>query len=586
MPPESASDQNLRSACDAIRLRVKNGEADSAATLLQSRPELSADPEYAVEIIYTEFVELDAAGRRPKLDDWLAQFPVHRERLERLVRLHDAISAEDEGLTLTERGDAAGDHVSKFDCFGKYEILEERARGGMGVVYRARDVELNRLVALKVVLSGIGSAPADIERFRAEAEIVAQLQHPNIVQIHEIGMVEDRPYLALEYIAGGTLDDLLQGKPQPPQVAARMTLALAEAMQHAHQRNVVHRDLKPSNILIATNGAPKITDFGLAKRLDLDHGRTRSGTVLGTPCYMSPEQATGTREVGPSADVYALGVILYEMLTGRVPFTGISTSDTLEQVRSQEPVAPRQMMPSVPRDLETICLKCLEKVPSQRYGSAQRLADDLRRYLHGDPVQARPMTFAQQIVKEVLRVNHDFPKYRQWSHYCFALAPLPPMALLLVTMFLRSHPWYAYIAIVTTLVLFGIAQVLLMQLTREGFQYFPGKMRRHIENVLVANQLAEFLAVFAVWMHTPGDEPQRMLLVFPIWSAMIAILFWALATEIGFFYVVGTIAMVLSVLSAIWLDWSPAITSLIFLTNIGGQALLYRWLANELDAAR
>jgi WD40 repeat protein/Tfp pilus assembly protein PilF len=304
-----------------------------------------------------------------------------------------------------------------------YEILGELGRGGMGVVYRARQVSLNRLVALKMILAGGHAGREHLARFQLEAETVARLQHPHIVQIYEVGQHEGRPYLALELVEGESLDRNLRGLPQPPRLAARLVETLAEAVHVAHQRGIVHRDLKPANILLqrgegrgATGGGnsaplsslasrpsplapiPKITDFGLAKQLDSNADQTRTGAILGTPSYMAPEQAQGkAKAVGPAADVYALGAILYELLTGRPPFKAATVLDTLEQVRSQEPVAPGRLQPRLPRDLETICLKCLEKDPRKRYATAQALAADLKRLLADEPIAARPVGRAERL---------------------------------------------------------------------------------------------------------------------------------------------------------------------------------------------
>jgi tRNA A-37 threonylcarbamoyl transferase component Bud32 len=267
-----------------------------------------------------------------------------------------------------------------------YEVLGELGRGGMGVVYKARHIKLNRIVALKMV-----SAGGDLARFAVEAQAIAKLQHPNIVQIYEIGERNGAPFFSLEYLEGGTLQKKLED-PQTPMQAAALMETLARAVHFAHEHGIVHRDLKPANVLFARDGTPKIADFGLAKKLDDDElGQTATDAVLGTPTFMSPEQAEGkTSKVGPSADVYALGAILYDMLTGRPPFRGSSILDTLVLVRTAEPVPPRRLQPKVPIDLQTICLKCLEKDPFRRYQSAAALADDLRSLLEGRSIHARP----------------------------------------------------------------------------------------------------------------------------------------------------------------------------------------------------
>jgi WD40 repeat protein/tRNA A-37 threonylcarbamoyl transferase component Bud32 len=289
---------------------------------------------------------------------------------------------------------ASGDRPS----LAGYEILGELGQGAMGTVYKARQVSLKRLVALKVMRSARLTNPRVLARCRTEAEAAARLQHPNIVQIFEVGEQDGEPYLALELVDGGTLESKFGGKPQPARAAAELVETLARAMHAAHQRGIVHRDLKPANVLLTPEGVPKITDFGLAKVLEGEPGQTLPGAIVGTPSYMAPEQAAGkAREVGPAADVYALGAILYEALTGRPAFRGASLLDTLEQVRSEEPVPPSRLLPKLPRDLETICLKAMARAPARRYPSAGDLADDLRRFLNHEPIRARPVGPAERL---------------------------------------------------------------------------------------------------------------------------------------------------------------------------------------------
>jgi eukaryotic-like serine/threonine-protein kinase len=278
---------------------------------------------------------------------------------------------------------------------GGYEILEELGRGGMGVVYKARHLKLQRTVALKMLLGGSFVTSEERTRFRIEAEAVARLRHPNIVQIYEVGEHEvdaglPRPYFTLEFAAGGNLASRMAGRPQAPRQAAAWLETMARATHYAHQQGIIHRDLKPSNVLLTEAGDPMLCDFGVAKLMTGSDVKTKSGTLLGTAEYMAPEQAVEGEKVGPAADIYALGAILYTTLTGRPPFQGSNTLHILEQVRSQEPVPLRRLVPHLPRDLETICLKCLEKEPGHRYASAADLADDLQRFLLGDTIRARP----------------------------------------------------------------------------------------------------------------------------------------------------------------------------------------------------
>jgi hypothetical protein len=291
-----------------------------------------------------------------------------------------------------------------------YEIHEELGRGGMGVVYKARQLSLNRFVALKMILAGPYAGADQLARFRVEAESVARLQHPGIVQIHEIGSHAGHSYLALEYVPGGTLTHQCAGRPLAPTEAAELVEALARAVHYAHQRGIVHRDLKPGNVLLTEDGRPKIADFGLAKVLDAGPAsatpgpQTQSGAILGTPAYMAPEQAGGKRgSVGPAADVYALGAILYELLTGRPPFQADNPVDVILKVATEEPLPPRRIEPGCPRDLEAVCLKCLQKDPAGRYASAQALADDLGRFLAGEPTVARPAKAGERFRRWVWR---------------------------------------------------------------------------------------------------------------------------------------------------------------------------------------
>jgi len=277
--------------------------------------------------------------------------------------------------------------------FGDYELLQQIARGGMGVIYKARQISLNRIVAVKMMLPGLAVSEAEAQRFQTEAEAIANLRHPNIVAIYEVGAHEGQRYFSMEYIEGQSLAAMIRDHPLPEETAARYVKVIAEAMQYAHRQGILHRDLKPSNVLLDKTGKPCLTDFGLAKRMGSDSRLTASGVVLGTPSYMPPEQAAGkNKQLGPASDVYSIGAILYELLTGRPPFQAATSLDTVLLVINSEPIAPRLLNPKLSRDLETICLKCLEKDARRRYPSAQELADDLDRYLNRKPIKARPIS--------------------------------------------------------------------------------------------------------------------------------------------------------------------------------------------------
>lgn len=320
--------------------------------------------------------------QHPDLADDLRQFFSQRDRIGRLV---EPIRGFREDLL---HSIGPGQHIN---YLGNYELLEEIARGGMGVVYKARQKTLGRIVAVKMMIIGRLANEDDIKRFQTEAEAAAALQHPNIVPIHEVGQHEGLHYFSMDFVEGRSLSAILHENPLPARQAATYVRQMAEAIHFAHQKGTLHRDLKPSNILIDDRDQVHITDFGLATRVEDDSELTRTGQILGTPSYMPPEQAQGKRSlIGPGSDVYSLGAILYECLTGRAPFRADSVMKTIEQVIQVEAPSPRLMNPAISRDLETICLKCLEKEPHQRYGTAQLLADDLGRYVKDEPIVARP----------------------------------------------------------------------------------------------------------------------------------------------------------------------------------------------------
>lgn len=366
------------------RFRWLQGERFTIEAYFEHYPELRNDIAAQRALVAGEIALRREAGeildpaefrrRFPHLGEWLA---------ERFDSVQPQTSHDDSS------NDEQVDHA--WPAIPGFDILAEIGRGGMGIVYKARQSKLNRIVALKMLLGGPGAGAKAVSRFRAEADAVAQLQHPYIVQIFDIIEHDGQLYLALEYLSGGNLAKRTAGVPQPPELAADYLRKLAQAMQFAHDRGIIHRDLKPSNILLTADGIPKITDFGLAKRLDGSTSTTKTGAVLGTPDYMSPEQADGrSREVGPLTDVYSLGAILYDLLTGQPPFHDEAMVKVLDAVRFKKPKPPRECNAQVPGDLESICLKCLEKNPAQRYQSAGALAEDLTRFLNGEPVQAGP----------------------------------------------------------------------------------------------------------------------------------------------------------------------------------------------------
>ncbi|MHB9081929.1 MAG: serine/threonine-protein kinase [Pirellulaceae bacterium] len=381
--------------------------------------------------ILAAYLQSVEAGTVPSHDELLAQHADLAAELRAFLAQHavleDLAAGRDEAApaatALSEQAtipphDARAETLqlgAKVRYFGDYELLEEIARGGMGVVYKARQVSLNRIVALKMILAGQLASAEDVKRFHSEAEAAANLDHPGIVPIYEVGEHEGHHYFSMGYVEGQSLAGRLAGGPLEPREAARLVMTVAEAVHHAHQNNVIHRDLKPANILLDAHDRPRVTDFGLAKRVTGDCGLTVSGQILGTPSYMSPEQAVGKLDiVGPHSDVYSLGALLYESLTGRPPFRASSSVDTLLQVIDTHPVPPRLLNPQVPRDLETSSLKCLQKQPSLRYATAQELADDLRRFLQGDPIQATSVNLLDRVTRALVQTGNE-EHFKGWG---------------------------------------------------------------------------------------------------------------------------------------------------------------------------
>ncbi|MCA9219919.1 MAG: serine/threonine protein kinase [Planctomycetales bacterium] len=299
--------------------------------------------------------------------------------------------------------------------FGDYELLEEIGRGGMGVVYKARQLTLNRIVAVKMILRGQLATPSDRERFRAEAEAAAKLSHPNIVPVYQVGEIDGRPYFSMKYIEGQTLSERLAAGPSGPREIAELMVPVCRAIHFAHRQGVLHRDLKPSNIIVDADGQPHVMDFGLAKRSADAASLTRTGAVIGTPAYMAPEQAAGTRaQVGPTSDVYSLGTILYHMLTGQPPFQADSPVNLVMKVIEQDPPVPRFLNPRADRDLEMICVRSMQKPADLRYVSAAALADDLDAYLRDEPISARSGRLLQ-VLSRMFRETHHAEVLENWG---------------------------------------------------------------------------------------------------------------------------------------------------------------------------
>jgi len=451
-----------------------------------------------------------------------------------------------------------------------YEVLEELGRGGMGVVYKARQVSLNRVVALKLLLAGRGTV-TELERFRAEAEAVGRLQHANIVAVYEIGELDGRPYYTLEFCPNGSLAKKLAGNPLRSREAAEVVEHVARAMTAVHGAGIVHRDLKPHNVLIAVDGTPKVTDFGVAKTGTDSH--TQTGAILGTPSYMAPEQAIGdSRRVGPQADVWALGAILYECLTGRPPFLAPTPVETMRQVLDQDPLPPRALNRQIDPDLEKIVLKCLEKDPALRYPTAADLAADLRRYRDGEPIVARSVNLLERVQRELSRSQHE-ARLRPWGTGVILLGLLIFVVHMATSLLLVGGvtEWAAF-----WIPRAGFFALLGVWLWKYGFGtgFFPTNA---VERQLWAIWLGYLLAFASVfWVMRARGEGH--LAMYGAGMALSGLAWFAMGGSIwGGCYLIGLLYLTAAPLMSVYLDkspWAPAAFGLswaLTLLVVGGR---------------
>ncbi len=455
-----------------------------------------------------------------------------------------------------------------------YQIHAKLGGGGMGIVYRAWQESPGRLVAVKMIRAGDLARSADLARFRSECEALARLRHPHVVPIHEVGDVQGRPYFTMEFVAGGSLDAKLASTPLPSNRAAELVELLAHAVSAMHQLDIVHRDLKPANVLLAPSDdpraiplgdgpanvrpfEPKIADFGLAKLCDADSGQTQSGAILGTPSYMAPEQAAGrTNEVGPAADVYALGAILYETLTGRPPFRGATRQETLAQVCADEPVPPSRLRPGVPRDLETICLKCLEKEPSQRFTSARTLAEDLRHFLDAEPLEhARPPSLFEWL-RHTLERRNNVRDLSSWRNATLGAAACDFVGHAVMFGLIQADQPVGLLWL--WLLTFELCSAVAFQWLLKRRAVALNTAEQEMRLLWVGNTLA-YLVLF--WVCCPPFGPARAadaLHYYPPLAVVVGLtffvegrLFW------GRLYVMGMGYFVLAAVLPLTLDWAP-----------------------------
>jgi serine/threonine-protein kinase len=526
---------------------------------------------------------LAACLEDPVLADELLAFFADRDQLTRLAQPLRRAQAEIPAAPVQPRS------------FGDYELLTEIARGGMGVVYQARQKSLNRLVALKMILAGRLAAEEDVQRFRTEAEAAACLRHPNIVAVHEVGEVDGQLFFSMEFIEGRSLAQRLSEGPLPGRTAAGYVCQLARAVHYAHRQGVLHRDLKPSNILLDHENQPYITDFGLAKRLDArDSGLTRTGAVIGTPSYMAPEQAAGkVKELGPACDIYGLGAVLYELLTGRPPFRSDTPLDTLLHVLEREPVPPRLLNPKVERDLETICLKCLEKDPGRRYASADDLAADLQRYLDGGAIQARSYNWVARMTRALNQPSHREADLRVWSSLLLLFAGIFLAGHVLIFVLLQAKQPYGLVLLSRTgsLLLGGAA----LWWFRRRDALPAGAAERQVWLIWVGalaafgvSSLVNRLLIGSVLGAGP-DAPAHWpdLVHYPFSAVVSGLAFFVMGGSYGIRYYAFSLAFfVLALLLPLWLEWSPIAYGLVWALCLVVIARHLRRLGAEAEVRR
>jgi hypothetical protein len=432
-------------------------------------------------------------------------------------------------------------------------LIKQIGRGGMGVVYEAREAELNRYVAVKMVLPGAMADDAELQRFKTEAEAAARLQHPNIVSVHRVGCEDGRHYYAMDLIDGPSLAQRVAHGPLPNRAAGRYLAAIARAIEHAHRHGILHRDLKPSNVLLDADDQPHVADFGLAKQFSKDAGCTRTGSILGTPSYMAPEQASGGRDVGPACDVYGLGALLYELLTARPPFKADTPLETIMEVLERDPAPPRSLNPKADRDLETICLKCLNKKPEHRYGSAAAVAEDLERWLRGETIHARSFGVIDRLAWSLEHSGYD-AEFGSYAAVLYWFAAIIAVVHLGKHLLVQYHAGLGYL-LGAQFVQLGLMAVVFAAYRKQGVMPTTAA-ERQLWSVWIGYLIATFLTGFLTM--SMFDERQLYgLIQYPLFAVLAGLAFSTLGSSYwGRCYVIAIAFFAVAVVMPFDLRWA------------------------------
>jgi serine/threonine protein kinase len=575
----------------------------------------AADVQEELEQAIAAYLDESANGRPFDRDAWLAAHPGCAAELRQFLQDHDRVmqaaspwrpavelesdgplatadtpvarglatiefdvAAESPGPSSVVAGNQSGDIVR----FGDYELLHVIGRGGMGIVYKARQLSLNRIVAIKMILQGRFATADDVERFQLEAQAAAKLEHPNIVVVHEVGVHGEQHFFSMEYVEGQSLGELARSGPLPPRRVAHYVQQVAEAVHFAHQNGVLHRDIKPSNVLVDNMDRARVMDFGLARHVDRTQKLTITGQILGTPTYMAPEQITNRKgELGPACDVYGLGTLLYELLTGQPPFKGRDQFETLLHVLDREPPLPRRHNPAVPRELELICLKCLEKDPRQRYPTAKDVADDLARYLSGDSISLSSPKLVDRLVRTLERSQYD-QEVHAWSRMLIQFAWIALVTHLLVylnRMIDWPHPLGGLVAI-RALEVMGLGAVL-WHLRR---QWYPprGAPARQLWSLGLGYIAGSLVLLIVTYLLTPANAAFDDARVYPPMAVLTGLLFIMLGSSYwGYCYVIGSVFFTLAVVMTFFLDVGPLLYGIAWAASLAALAIRLGRLAGK-----